>query len=133
MMPVANLVAQNAQDLLLFHLLDQRVEEHDALIAPETEKEGVRMARTLRAVHHEQLAKREPDGFRERLDPVAQGAWLEGIELVEERLDEYRVDRTVERARARLGVSRALSPRELTHEHATHFIRITMALAKAHT
>ena len=111
MMPVANLVAQNAQDLLLFHLLDQRVEEHDALIAPETEKEGVRMARTLRAVHHEQLAQREPDGFCERLDPIAQGAWLEGLELVEERLDEHWVDRTC-RAGARDGrESRALPAR----------------------
>mmetsp|Transcript_7114 Transcript_7114/g.20950 ORF Transcript_7114/g.20950 Transcript_7114/m.20950 type:complete len:205 (+) Transcript_7114:560-1174(+) len=83
---------QHGHDLLRGHLLDERVEEHDALRLEEAEHVGVRVARALRAVHGEELVERVVHRLGERLDGLAQGPRLEGLVLVEEGLDEHGVD-----------------------------------------
>ena len=66
--PVAELVPEDRDDLVRLDLLEQRVEEHDALVLAEAVHVRVRVARPLRAVDHEQRDQRVLDRARELLD-----------------------------------------------------------------
>ena len=69
---------------------DQRVEEHDALVAPEPGEVGVAVRAAPRTVHDVDAARLESAAARKRLDSVAQGPWLQLAETVEQRRDETR-------------------------------------------
>ena len=59
MRPVADLVAQHGLQLGHGHLLDKRVEEHDALVLAEAEEVRVAVAAALAAVDLVELRQRE--------------------------------------------------------------------------
>ncbi len=87
---VAELVREHRLQLPGRERRDQRIEEHDALVAPEPGEVGVAVRAAARAVHDVDAARLESAAARERLDGVAQRARLEFAEAIEERRDEAR-------------------------------------------
>mmetsp|Transcript_23347 Transcript_23347/g.74446 ORF Transcript_23347/g.74446 Transcript_23347/m.74446 type:complete len:245 (-) Transcript_23347:842-1576(-) len=97
--PVAQLVAKDADDLLcgalqagLLRVANQRVEQNDALILPETEKVGVGVARTLRAVHFIELGERKLQRRGQLLNLRLELALRQRVVRVEEWGDEVGID-----------------------------------------
>mmetsp|Transcript_585 Transcript_585/g.1642 ORF Transcript_585/g.1642 Transcript_585/m.1642 type:complete len:466 (-) Transcript_585:7-1404(-) len=90
-LPVPQLVAEDRQDVLLLQV-QQRVVQHDPLVLPESEEVGVAVRGALGAVYLEELRQGKFDLGGERLDLEPQVVVLQGLELVEDGLDEVRVD-----------------------------------------
>lgn len=89
---VAQLMGQHRLHLGRVELVQQGVEEDDPLGRAEAGEVGVAMGRALRPVHHIETRQAEAAAAHQALDALAQGAVLEGLELVEQRGDEARVD-----------------------------------------
>src|SRR5205814_10416475 len=87
---VAELVRQHRLDFRMSETLEQRIEEHDALVAADAGEIGVAMARAARVVHHEYPPGGEAAAREQGFDALAQRLVLERREAVEERGDEYR-------------------------------------------
>src|SRR2546421_1074091 len=87
---MAELVRQHRLDFRVSETLEQRIEEHDALVAADAGEIGVAVARAARVVHDEYPPGREAAACEQRFDALAQRLILERREAVEERGEEYR-------------------------------------------
>mmetsp|Transcript_24461 Transcript_24461/g.53429 ORF Transcript_24461/g.53429 Transcript_24461/m.53429 type:complete len:278 (-) Transcript_24461:178-1011(-) len=85
-------MCQHRHHLLLVTLCQQRVVQHDALVAPEAVHVCVAVRAPLAAVHLEELLEGEVQRAGQGLDLGAQGALRQGLVLVEERCNECGVD-----------------------------------------
>jgi hypothetical protein len=77
------LVRQHRFHFRFAEALEQRVEEHDALVPPEAGEVGVAMARAARVVHHEHAAGGEAATRQQRLDARLERLVLKRHEAVE--------------------------------------------------
>ena len=89
---VAHLVGQHGQELRPAQLLQQRVEQDDALGLAQPGEIGVGVAGPFRPVHGEDAAGAEPDPPGQLRDGVPQRAVRHRLEAVEERRDEGGVE-----------------------------------------
>src|SRR5438045_7882385 len=87
---MAELVRQHRLDFRVSETLEQRIEEHDALVAADAGEIGVAVARAARVVHDEYPPGSEAAAREQRFDALPQRLVLERREAVEERCDEYR-------------------------------------------
>src|SRR5258708_38326417 len=90
---MAELVRENGLDFFRGKTREQGVEEHDSLGAAESGEERVAMARSARAVHHEETFVREAAARKQRLDRRARGTFGQRRKFVEQRRDNRRVER----------------------------------------
>ena len=93
-LPVTKLVAQDSLDLLVRALVQQRVEDDNLLLADprQSGEVGVAVCAAFAAIDDLQFRKRKVELRGERFDRVLELAGLKGLELVEQRDDENRVD-----------------------------------------
>ena len=81
--PMADFVAQHRLQLGHCHLLDEGVEEHDALVLEEPVQVSVGVGAAFRAVHCEELGQRKVELFGECENGVFQFALRQRLVLVE--------------------------------------------------
>ena len=82
-LPVAQLVAEHGDDLVLRQVLEQVVVEQNAVDAEEAVRRGVAVARSLAAVDHLNAADAEADALRQLVNAVAERRGLHRRHLVE--------------------------------------------------
>ena len=88
---MAQLVREHGLDFLLIDALEQRIEEHDALVAADAREIGIAVRRAARSVHHEHASPGRKAAAREqRFHALAQGRVVERREAIEQRRDEAR-------------------------------------------
>src|SRR2546421_9726975 len=87
---MAEPVRKTRLDFRVSETLEERIEEHDALVAADAGEIGVTVARAARVVHDEYPPGGEAAAREQRFDALAQRLVLERREAVEERGDEYR-------------------------------------------
>ena len=90
-LPVAQLVAQHGDDLVLRQVLKQVVVEQNAVDAEEAVRRSVAVARSLATVDHLNAADAEADALRQLVNAVAERRGLHRRHLVEQRHDDDRI------------------------------------------
>ena len=90
--PVAQLMRQHGYHLLLLALLDQRVEQDNLLLPRQTREVGIAVRAPFAPVDDLQLAERELEVLRERIDGGLEVARLQGSEFIEKRDDHDGID-----------------------------------------
>ena len=99
-MEVAEFVGEHRLDLVGVELVEQGVEEHDALGGAQPGEVRVAVRRAARAVHHEQALGAEAAAREQGLDARLQRSIGERGEFVEQRRDEGRPDHHREQVEA---------------------------------
>mmetsp|Transcript_4588 Transcript_4588/g.9255 ORF Transcript_4588/g.9255 Transcript_4588/m.9255 type:complete len:228 (-) Transcript_4588:798-1481(-) len=56
-LPMSQLVSQNGQNFVFFHLLHERIEQYDAFVISETKHECIRMGGSFGAIHDKQFGE----------------------------------------------------------------------------
>ena len=92
LLPVAQLVRKNRNDLLRLALLNQRVVNDNVLLPRQTKEVRVAVRAALAPVNHVQLMQRELQALGQRLDAVLELPLLQRRQLVEQRENGDRVD-----------------------------------------
>src|SRR6267378_1990370 len=87
---MAELVRQHRLDFRVSETLEQRIEEHDALVPADAGEVGVAVARAARVVHDEHTPYGKAAAPQQLFDALPQLLVLERREAVEERGDECR-------------------------------------------
>src|ERR1700730_17008104 len=87
---MAELVRQHRLDFGVSETLEQRVEEHDALVPADAGEVGVAVARAARVVDDEYPLGGEATARQQRFDTLPERLVLKRREAVEERCDECR-------------------------------------------
>src|SRR6185437_10442644 len=85
---VSELVGEHRLDFGSFELLQQSVEEDDALVTADPGEVGVAVRGASRAVHHEYARGVKAAALEQRLDPGAKRRIRERREAIEERCDQ---------------------------------------------
>ena len=90
LLEVADFVRQHRLQLRLGQLLDQRVEQHDLAEAAEAGEERVRVPGAFAAVHDLDAPGAEAGALGQLQQPLAQAAFGQRREFVEQRQDQHR-------------------------------------------
>ena len=85
-------VREHALEFGLVELVDERVEEDDALGRAEPREEGVRVARARTRVHHVDVVAGEAGALEDVVDGLAEARVFDGVEVVEQREEHARHD-----------------------------------------
>jgi len=88
---MTKLVAQDGQNVLMFQV-QECVIQNNTLVLPETEEVGIAVTGTSGTINLEKLSERKIVFARQVFNFFLQFLVFEGLELVEEWLDEIRVD-----------------------------------------
>src|SRR5207302_11381964 len=87
---MTELVREHRLDFGVRELLEERIEEHDALVAADAREVGVAVGRATRAVDDEYSAWGEAAAIEQRFEPLTQRQVRKRHEAVEKRCDECR-------------------------------------------